>query len=85
MNRLKNLAVDTLFGDDLKVLQVFRDKIDGVDQSLIQLFDQRAALVFKVGEWKKENACEVHDPKREQQIFEKICRTHRSHLRDSEV
>lgn len=85
MNRLKNLAVDMLSGNELKVLQLFRDKIDWIDQNLIQLFDQRADLVFKVGEWKKENAYEVHDPKREQQIFEKIIKSHRSQLRDSEV
>lgn len=68
-----------------KTLQQFRDGIDEIDKQLIRLFDERAALVFKVGEWKKLNSFEVHDPNREKQILEKIARSPRHYLKDHEI
>lgn len=66
-------------------LQSLRNEIDFIDQQLIQLFDKRASLVFKVGEWKKNNLIDVYDPLREQQIIEKTIKTKRHFLNDSEI
>lgn len=85
MKNLKKISEVLPSNEVLKPLENFRSEIDSIDQKLIELFDQRAALVFKVGEWKKKNSYEVHDPNREQQILNKIVRSNRKNLKDSEL
>ncbi len=85
VNHLKNLAINMIPDEELKTLQKFRDCIDVVDERLIQLFDERASLVFKVGEWKKKHSYEIHDPNREKQILDKIIKSKRVDLKDAEI
>ncbi len=70
---------------DLAPLKKFREEIDKIDQELVRLFDERAAIVFEVGRWKKQSHVAVHDPKREKQILNKIISLPRSHLKSSEI
>lgn len=76
-----------LFSSNLEqeALQIFRDRIDKVDEQLVRLFDERAKLVHDVGEWKAKHNREIYDVKREQQVLEKCIKTKRSNLRDAEV
>jgi chorismate mutase len=46
-----------------------RDKIDFIDEQLLELFNDRAALALKIGEIKKVRGLPVYDPSREKNIF----------------
>jgi chorismate mutase len=49
-----------------------RDKIDYIDEQLLELFNDRAALALRIGEIKKERGLPVYDPSREHLIFERM-------------
>jgi len=53
-------------------LQELRAEIDKIDKQLIQLINQRMDISVKVAEYKKQHNLPVHDPKREQEILEKL-------------
>lgn len=67
------------------MLQDLRDQIDLLDEKLVAMFDQRASLVFKVGEWKKRNNFDIHDPAREQKILDKVSSKPLKHLNSYEI
>ncbi|TAK62219.1 MAG: chorismate synthase [Bacteroidetes bacterium] len=48
-----------------------REEIDVVDDMLLLLLTQRLELVREVGKWKKQNKRNIHDKKRENDIFHK--------------
>jgi len=49
-----------------------RKEIDQLDDQLLQIFNQRAALALRIGEIKKLQQMAVYDPKREQRIFARM-------------
>lgn len=53
-------------------LEQLRKQIDGVNTSLLELFEQRMALTKQVALHKKEQGLEVYHPEREQAILEQI-------------
>ncbi len=46
-----------------------RTEIDRLDDELLKIFNQRAALALKIGEIKKKAGLAVYDPEREKKIF----------------
>jgi chorismate mutase-like protein len=70
------LAVMTLFAADMKAgtkeeLAAYRDQIDSLDQRIVELIQERARVVEKVGSIKREAHLPVTVPGREQQVIEK--------------
>lgn len=49
-----------------------RQRIDQLDDELLKIFNERAALAVKIGEIKKEHNLAIYDPKREKLIFERM-------------
>lgn len=49
-----------------------RKRIDALDDELIKLLDQRAKLVRQIGRRKRDRDQAMHDPEREQQIYERL-------------
>ena len=49
-----------------------RDKIDFIDEQLLELFNDRATLALKIGEIKKTKGLPVYDPTREKLIFQRM-------------
>jgi len=49
-----------------------RQNINQLDNELLQIFNQRAALALKIGEVKKELGLPIYDPRREKLIFERM-------------
>jgi chorismate mutase/prephenate dehydratase len=69
-------AVMTLFAADMKAgtkeqLAAYRDQIDSLDQRIVELIQERARVVEKVGNIKREAHLPVTVPSREQQVIEK--------------
>jgi len=56
---------------DIK-LKELRNKIDVINQEILVLLNERAEVVLEIGELKKGNSMEVHDPAREKEIENKL-------------
>lgn len=53
-------------------IEEIRLKINQLDQQLLGIFNQRAALALEIGEIKKQKNLPIYDPKREKLIFERM-------------
>ena len=53
-------------------LKPLRDRIDAIDEQLIALLNQRAAIALEVGEVKKQYNAPVFRPEREQQVISRL-------------
>jgi chorismate mutase len=49
-----------------------RKRINQLDNELLRIFNERAALALKIGEVKKELNLPIYDPSREKLIFERM-------------
>ncbi len=55
-----------------KALQILRDRIDEIDDTILGLLNRRASIVTEVGQIKKREQAQVHAPRREQEILERL-------------
>ncbi|MCH4167442.1 MAG: chorismate mutase [Megasphaera sp.] len=53
-------------------LEQSRKDIDRIDRELTVLLEQRMKVVTEVAAYKKEHHMEIYDPRREQQVLDKI-------------
>ncbi len=49
-----------------------RIKINQLDDELLRIFNERAALALEIGEAKKQLGLQIYDPEREKLIFERM-------------
>ena len=49
-----------------------RERINQLDEQLLQIFNERASLALAIGEIKKQQNLPIYDPKREKLIFERM-------------
>ena len=68
--------------DQLKRL---RDKIDTIDDRILELLNERARLVIEIGHIKTRNRQEYYSPERERQIYERLKRNNTGPIPDSAV
>jgi chorismate mutase len=64
------LAFETKAGTE-EQLAAYRQQIDSLDQAIVKLIEERARVVEKVGQLKREAHLPVTVPSREQQVIEK--------------
>ena len=53
-------------------LEAYRAQIDGIDQQIVALLNERAGIVERIGTVKKEAGLPVAVPAREQQVLEQV-------------
>lgn len=53
-------------------MDIFRKKIDSVDEKIFDLLLERYLIVEDIGKYKKNNKLHILDSKRENKIYEKI-------------
>ncbi|MDQ7051851.1 MAG: chorismate mutase [candidate division KSB1 bacterium] len=58
----------------------WRQKIDEIDEALLQLLNERARCTMEIGRIKKRRKMPVYDPERERQIFERLQRLNQGPL-----
>ncbi|MEE0344161.1 MAG: chorismate mutase, partial [Eggerthellaceae bacterium] len=56
-----------------KQIEQYRAKIDEVDQKLVALLNERAGYSLDIRALKPDAHMGLYDPKREEEIFERIC------------
>jgi chorismate mutase/prephenate dehydratase len=54
------------------ILSGIRDKIDGIDDQMLELLNQRMELVKEVGRLKRANGAVIYRPEREKQILDRL-------------
>ncbi|MFW9879386.1 MAG: chorismate mutase [Candidatus Thorarchaeota archaeon] len=55
-----------------KDLKCYRKKIDRIDDNIINLLNKRGGIVLKIGKIKKQAHINVIQPKREEEIIERM-------------
>ena len=63
----------------------WRKKIDELDIEIVRLINERAAAARAIGELKKTADLPVYEPRREQDVFDRVCAANRGPLPDSEL
>ena len=53
-------------------IQSLRGEIDQIDREIVNLFNQRLAVAYKIAKYKKEHNLNILDQKREDELLEKI-------------
>lgn len=56
----------------MKSIDQIREEIDRIDDTLLEIFNRRAALALRIGELKKRENLPVYDPDREKRIFRRM-------------
>ena len=63
----------------------WRNKIDGLDEQIVQLLSQRAAAAVEIGKLKAKINVPIYEPQREQTVFEHVRRVNPGPLTDAQV
>ncbi len=53
-------------------IDTIRNRINHLDDELLKIFNERAALALEIGKIKKQLDLPIYDPKREKLIFERM-------------
>lgn len=62
-----------------------RTDIDGLDEQIVALLDERARYVLEMRQVKDEAALDIYDPAREQEIYEKLAALNNGPLADEDL
>ncbi len=63
----------------------WRQKIDELDVQIVRLINERAAAAHAIGKLKRTSSLPVYEPKREQQVFDHVCKSNPGPLADAEL
>lgn len=66
-------------------LNKLRTEIDGIDEKLVELFNQRARCVLEIGRYKQAEHLAVYEPKREAVVMANVARCNDGPLPDEEL
>ena len=58
--------------EHLDVLTRCREQIDELDRRLVEVLNQRTAIVEEIGRIKREAAMQIYEPNREVKVFENV-------------
>ncbi len=72
-------------GNNVLDIDIIRLKINQLDDDLLRIFNQRAALALEIGEVKRQLDLPIYDPKREKLIFERILKENQGPLDNSAI
>lgn len=61
----------TAFGEKMKLTE-YRNALDGLDEKIVALLDERFELSERIGQYKKENSLPVYDAEREEALIGRI-------------
>ena len=50
----------------------WRSRIDGLDEQIVRLLNERAAAAVEIGRLKARNGAPIYEPSREQTVFEHV-------------
>lgn len=63
-------------------LEDLRTRIDGIDEAIVRLLNERYSLVKQIGEWKRQTAGAAYVPERESQLLKRLCALNEGPMQD---
>ena len=66
-------------------IEGWRKKIDGLDEQIVRLVNERAEAAKAIGELKVAAKLPVYEPRREQDVFDNVRRTNPGPLSEAEI
>lgn len=66
--------------DPRERINQLRSEVDQIDEKIVELLNERAKKVTEIIHVKKEHGMPLYDPKREEEIFEKIRKANKGPL-----
>jgi len=63
----------------------WRQKIDGLDEQIVRLINQRADAAQAIGKLKHEAGLPVYEPNREEAVYERVRKANAGPLTDTEI
>jgi chorismate mutase-like protein len=69
----------------LRQLKENRKKIDLIDRKLLSLLNQRLSIALEIGKIKRERGEKIYNPKRENEILERLNLKNRGPLKDEDL
>ncbi len=66
-----------------ELLKPYRERIDQIDETILNLLAERAELAKKIGDIKKEAGLEIHVPEREREIIERLLEKNKGRFPES--
>lgn len=66
-------------------IQALRERVDVVDRELVRLLNERARLVREMGAFKREAGIALFDPKREEEILQRVVDENPGPIYDSSI
>jgi chorismate mutase-like protein len=63
----------------------WRNKIDELDEQIVQLLSQRAAAAVEIGKLKAKTSAPIYEPQREQAVFEHVRKVNPGPLSGAQV
>ncbi len=79
------MKTDRNFQDQQQDINSLREQIDQLDERLLEIFNQRAALALEIGTIKMQQGLPIHDPARERRIFQRVKNTNPGPLEDDAI
>ena len=71
--------------DFVEKLKEKRKKIDLIDRKLLNLLNQRLRIALEVGKIKKKMGAKIHDPRREEEVLERLKLKNKGPLKDEDL
>jgi chorismate mutase len=66
-------------------IQDWRNRIDELDEQIVQLLSERAAAAVAIGRIKAQRSAAIYEPQREQAVFEHVRRVNPGPLTGAQV
>jgi chorismate mutase len=63
----------------------WRNKIDALDEQIVQLLSERAAAAAAIGKLKQQHGSPIYEPQREQTVFEHVRKANPGPLSDVQI
>jgi chorismate mutase-like protein len=63
----------------------WRQKIDGLDDEIVKLINERADAAMKIGELKRASDLPVYEPQREKSVFEHVRKVNQGPLSEAAI
>jgi chorismate mutase len=63
----------------------WRAKIDGIDEQIVKLINERAAAATAIGEVKYRNGMAVYEPGREKTVIDHVCKVNPGPLTNDDL
>lgn len=72
-------------GESMEKVDDLRKQVDEVDARIVDLLNERAGVVLKIQELKKQTGVPLHDPEREAEILKKVSEANQGPLDDETI